>query len=144
MSMVNGVGQLMQSAIAGSTQERLECLVGEGRMKHLVPAAIWGHCPLFVDIWMALLILGLVKLGNPIFVVFYTKFMAMALRKAGGSEFQEMQQTIAELCSEAVDLYVSDPVGVLHAPSVMIDILGEDMVCSITGYQLFRSVSSSL
>ena len=144
MSMVNGVGQLMQSAIAGSTQERLECLAGEGRMKHLVPAVLWGLYPLFVDIWMALRILGLVKLGYPIFVVFYTKFMVMALRKAGGSESQVMQQTIAELCSEAVDLYVSDPVGVLRAPSVMIDILGEDMVYGIIGYQIFRSLRSSL
>ena len=69
--------------------------------------------------------------------------MVMAFRKVGGSESQAMQQTIAELCSEAVDLYVADPVGVLRAPSVMIDILGGDMVYGIIGYQSFRSLSSS-
>ena len=112
-------------------------------MKHLVPAVVWGLYPLFVDIWMALLILGLVKLGFPIFVVFYTKFMVMALRKAGGSEHQKTQQTIAELCSEAVDLHVSDSMGVLRAPSVMIDVLGEDMVYGIIGFQIFLSLSLS-
>ena len=55
-SKVTVVGQLIQASIAGSTQEQLECLVGEGpmknlgQMKYLVPAMFWVLYPLFVVI----------------------------------------------------------------------------------------------
>ena len=62
VSKVNIVGQLMQSASAGSTLERLECLAGEGRMKHPVPAVFWVLHPLCGVIWMDLLGLGRAKL----------------------------------------------------------------------------------
>ena len=91
------VGQLMQSASAGSTLERLECLAGEGRMKHPVPAVFWVLHPLCGVIWMDLLGLGRAKLVHLTHVVFYTKLMVMTLQKAGGSEHQVMQLTIAEL-----------------------------------------------
>ena len=70
----------------------------------------------------------------------FTKFMVMALRTAGGSESQEMQQTIAELCSEAVDLHVPEPMGGLRAPSVMMDILGKDMAYGMVGSQSVLSL----
>ena len=40
--MDNNVGQLMSSVIAGFTQERVECSVGEGRIEHPVPAVFWA------------------------------------------------------------------------------------------------------
>ena len=96
------VGQLMPSAIAGFTQERVRCLVGEGRMAHPVPAVFWVLHPLCVVIRIALHGLGLAKLVHLVHVVSYTMFMVMTLQKAGGFEYQERLQTIAELRSEAV------------------------------------------
>ena len=94
---VNIVGQLMQSASAGSTLERLECLAGEGRTKLPAPAVFWVLHPLRGVIWMDLLDLGRAKLVHLFYVVFYTKLMVMTLQKAGGSEHQEKLLTIAEL-----------------------------------------------
>ena len=41
-------------------------MAGKGRMQRRVPAALWRFYPLFVDNWMALLVLGLVMLGFPV------------------------------------------------------------------------------
>ena len=78
---VAAVGKMMQSSIAGSTQERLECLASEGQNEHLVPANFYVLYPLSVVTWMAILSLGLTKLAHPSHVVYHTVFMVMALRK---------------------------------------------------------------
>ena len=91
--MVNIVGQLMHSTSAGSTLERLECLAGEGRMQHPVPAILWVLHPLCGVIWMDLLGLGRAKLAYLLHVVLYTKLMVMTLQKAGGFEYQDRFST---------------------------------------------------
>ena len=88
--MDNNVGQLMSSVIAGFTQERVECSVGEGRIEHLVPTVFWVLHPLCVVIWIALFGLGQAKLAFLIHVEFYTMFMVMSLQKAGGFEYQDI------------------------------------------------------
>ena len=88
--MDKNVGQLMSSVIGGFTQERVECLAGEGRMEHPAPAVFWVLHPLCVVIRIALHGLGLAKLVHLVHVVFYTMFMVMTLQKAGGFEYQDM------------------------------------------------------
>ena len=134
----NILGQLMQTANAGSAQEGLEGLAGEGRMMHFVPGVLWALYPPSVVIWMTILRLGLAKLAAPIYVELHTMFMVMALSKAGGSVSQGTQQSIAELSSEVAGQYVADPLGIPRVPSKRMVILGEDMVHGTIGYQIFR------
>ena len=91
--MVSIVGQLMLSAMAGFTQERAQCLAGEGRMAHPVPAVFWVLHPLCVVIRIALHGLGLAKLVYLVHVGFHTKLMVMTLQKAGGFEYQDRIST---------------------------------------------------
>ena len=90
---------------------------------------------------MAILSLGLDKLVRPLYVVYYTKFMVMALQKAGGFHYEEARARVAALSDQAVEQFVADPMCVLRAPSKMMQILGKDTVYGIIGFQIFRRVS---
>ena len=68
--------------------------------------------------------LGLAKLACPFYVAYYTKFMVLALQKAGGFEHEEELEKIAEVSSKAVEQFIADPLGVLRAPSKIMRIFG--------------------
>ena len=39
---------ILQGSLAGSTQEKLECMMGDGLMRHLVPVVYWRVYPALV------------------------------------------------------------------------------------------------
>ena len=60
----------------------------------------WVLFPVIGGIWMDRSNLGLAKLAYPFYAAYYTKFMVLALQKAGGFEYEDALDKIAEFSSK--------------------------------------------
>ena len=95
MAKVMALSQLVQGSLAGSTEERLECMVGEGQMEHLSPAICWA---LLVMIWMVILMGVLSAPSKKVQIVgkdTVYSIIAFQIFRRAGPLFQSKEQVIA-------------------------------------------------
>lgn len=142
MTKMTAFSELTQGAIALSTQESLECLatkyLGDGKMKHLIPVLYWIAYPFLLIGWLIFLALLLAKCLFPLYTIYFTKYMVIALTNAGGYTSEVASEKVKALGASEFEEFMSDPMGLLTNPGRLKQIFGEETVNEILAHQAYK------